>query len=104
MAKIDDANYTSIIPTAYVTAYPRTFTDIPYSNEIFDGLEALRKEGHLPEIEEDQKVDRLAPELEARYKLIDKLLAKAEITQVLELAAGLSTRGLLFTAEPSALY
>lgn len=104
MPMIEDANYTSIIPTAYVTAYPRTLTDIPYSSEIFEGLESFRKEEHLPEIEEDQKVDRLAPELEARYKLIDKLLANAGITQILELAAGLSTRGLLFTAHPSTLY
>jgi O-methyltransferase involved in polyketide biosynthesis len=104
MTKIDDANYTSIIPTAFVTAYPRTFTDIPYSSEIFEGLEAFRKKEHLPEIGEDQKIDRLAPELEARHKLIDKLLAISGATQVLELAAGLSTRGLLFSAKPLNLY
>ena len=29
MENIDDKNYETISPTAIVTSYPRTFTDIP---------------------------------------------------------------------------
>ncbi len=39
----------------------------------------------------------MAPEMEARYKLINKLLNKYGIKQVLELAAGYSSRGLIYS-------
>lgn len=39
----------------------------------------------------------MAPEMEARYKLINKLLNKYGIKQVLELAAGFSSRGLIYS-------
>lgn len=39
----------------------------------------------------------LAPEIEARYKLTNKLLDKYGIKQVLELAAGYSSRGLIYS-------
>lgn len=39
----------------------------------------------------------MAPEIEARYKLINKLLEQYEIKQVLELAAGYSSRGLIYS-------
>lgn len=39
----------------------------------------------------------LAPEIEARYKLTNKLLDKYNIKQVLELAAGYSSRGLIYS-------
>ncbi len=39
----------------------------------------------------------LAPEIEARYKLTNKLLNKYGIKQVLELAAGYSSRGLFYS-------
>lgn len=49
-------------------------------------------------------VDRLAVELEARSKLIDRLLAETGASQVLEIAAGFSSRGLVFTAQPNTQY
>lgn len=104
MPEIIDDDYTSIIPTAYLTAYPRTFTDIPYSKEIFDQLELIRAKGQLPELSEEFKIPRLAPELEARYKLIDRMLSQSDIHQVLELAAGLSARGLIMAADSSVEY
>lgn len=99
-----DEQYTSIIPTAYLTAYPRTLTDIPYSKEIFEELEKLRAEQGKPVLGEDIKVQRLAPELEARSKLIDKLLRDIGIDQILELAAGLSSRGLVMTTDSAVKY
>lgn len=94
---MEDKEYESIIPTAILTAYPRTLTDIPYAKEMFD---ELKKKA----ISVDLMLDKLAPEIEARYKLIDKLLKGTSITQILELASGYSTRGLDFTLNKNATY
>jgi len=82
-------DFESITPTAILTAYPRIFTDIPYSKEIFD---LLKKK---VTITDDLLNDLLAPELEARYKLTDKFLKENNINQVLEIAAGYSQRGMI---------
>lgn len=104
MERYSDENYISIIPTAYLTAYPRTFTDIPYSQEIFAELEHIKQQEGGQGINEEFKVQKLAPELEARYKLINLLLQKTGILQILELAAGLSTRGLSMVNNPNVKY
>lgn len=88
--KINDKDYEEISPTAIVTSYPRTFTDIPYEKNIYSWLSKnCTQEVTL------QK--RLAPEIEARYKLTNKLLDKLNVNQVLELAAGYSSRGLIYS-------
>jgi O-methyltransferase involved in polyketide biosynthesis len=87
------SDFTTIVPTAITVAYPRIFTDIPYSKEIFNYLKnKIEVEPYIPK-------DILAIELEARYKLIDRLLKNTKIKQILELAAGYSQRGLIFTEE-----
>lgn len=88
--KINDKDYEEISPTAIVTSYPRTFTDIPYEKEIYTWLSK-----HCTQEITLQK--RLAPEIEARYKLTNKLLDKLNVNQVLELAAGYSSRGLIYS-------
>ena len=83
-------SYESVSDTAIRTAYARTFSDIPYSKETY---EWLRKN-----CSEEVILNKLlAPEMEARYKLIDKLLKETGITQILELASGYSSRGLIFS-------
>lgn len=83
-------NYEEISPTAIVTSYPRIFTDIPYEKEIYNWLSNnVSKDVNLTK--------ELAPEIEARYKLVSKLLDKTKITQVLELAAGYTSRGLNYS-------
>ena len=83
-------DFESISPTAILTSYPRTFTDIPYEKEIYEWLNK--------NCNTNVKLNRmLAPEIEARYKLINKLLDKSDIKQVLELAAGYSSRGLIYS-------
>lgn len=87
---INNKEYEEISPTAIVTSYPRIFTDVPYEKEIYNWLEIhCNKEVTLNKM--------LAPEIEARYKLINKLLNKYGIKQVLELAAGYSSRGLIYS-------
>lgn len=87
---IDDKDYEEICPTAIVTSYPRIFTDIPYEKEIYNWLES-----HCNEEVTLNKL--LAPEIESRYRLINKLLDNSNIKQVLELAAGYTSRGLIYS-------
>lgn len=87
---INDKDYDEISSTAIVTSYPRIFTNIPYEKEIYDFLSNNCNE----------KVSlnkMLAPEIEARYKLTNKLLDNSNIKQVLELAAGYTSRGLIYS-------
>ena len=88
--EIKDKDYEEVSLTAFVKAYPRRYTDILYEKEINDWIEnncridvVLNKE--------------LAPEIEARCKLIDRLLDESKIKQVLELAGGYSSRGLRYS-------
>ena len=83
-------NFESISPTAIVTSYPRTFTDIPYEKEIYQWLQKNCKNN-------DVKLNKLlAPEIEARYKLTNKILDNLNIKQIVEIAAGYSSRGLIY--------
>lgn len=87
--EVNDDKFADVMRTAILTAYPRTFSDIPYAQEIFDELSQLDSP-----IEDDLLVTRLAPEIEARSKLIDRLLAQQHTSQVLELAAKCSVLAL----------
>lgn len=95
--------YDGIIPTGWLTAYGRTFSDIPYAQEIFDGLESSMGE-NPPEALDVMKDTELAPQFEARYKLLDRLIMQTGIRQILEVAAGLSSRGLALTEDDSLTY
>ncbi len=83
-------SFESICPTAILTSYPRIFTDIPYEKEIYGWLSNNCNE-------EVQLNKLIAPEIEARYKLANNLLDKLNISQVLELAAGYTSRGLRYS-------
>ena len=89
---INDKEYEEISSTAIVTSYPRIFTDIPYEKEIYEWLSR-----HCNEEVTLNKM--LAAEIEARYKLTNKLLDNSGIKQVLELAAGYSSRGLIYSSK-----
>ena len=82
--------FESVSPTAILTSYPRIFTDIPYEKEIYNWLSKnCNDKVSLNKL--------LAPEIEARYKLTDRIMEKLNISQVLELAAGYSSRGLIYS-------
>lgn len=87
---INDKDYEEISSTAIVTAYPRIFTDIQYEKEIYEWLSKHCKE-------EVALYKNLATEIESRYKLTNKLLEQSGIKQVLEIAAGYSSRGLIYS-------
>lgn len=93
----------NISPTAWTIAHRRTFTDIPYSKPIFDLIEQQRKLQGI-EISEELKSPQIAPQIEARYKLVNIMLEENNIKQVLEIAAGFSPRGLAMTDDASVTY
>lgn len=102
MTNIDDKNYADIIKTAFLMLYPRTLTDIPYSQKILNEVKKLSQDkGWGKNVDADAKK---AFTFEARYKLINKMLALSGITQVLELAAGFSQRGLIFSQKSNTVY
>lgn len=92
-------SFEKVIPTARMVAYRRTFSDIPYSIEIFEALEEIKKRNNYDEIPSDLKKPELSPQFEARHKLIDKLIYQTNSEQVLELASGFSSRGLSMSQE-----
>jgi len=90
--------FEKISPTAKLVAYSRTFTDIPFAREI--AIKSNAKQSF-----EEQTGDiRGSPIWEARYNVTDKIIKEHGITQVLEIAAGLSPRGLSMTRNSDVVY
>ncbi len=87
-------DYRKISPTAKIPAYWRSLSDIPFSKEI---AEAVGAEQTARQLLGDAllAVGKRSPVIfEVRYKSINHGLKKAGIDNVMELACGLSPRGL----------
>ena len=99
----DDYIHNKIGPLAKFVAYLRTFSDIPYSLEIADMARAER--AFLQQFGKNRElIEWAAPVVEARYKAIDYILILYGIRNILEVAAGLSPRGLAFTEDERTHY
>lgn len=96
-------SYEKISPTAKFVAYMRTFTDIPCAKEIAEESGSEKVFQELTD-ESAKSTVRLAPYWEARYKATNHILVEYGITQILEIAAGLSPRGLAMTRDPKIIY
>lgn len=98
-----ESSYEKISPTAKLVAQLRIFTDIPFVKEI---AKESRSEETFKELVGDmnESIIRFAPLIEARYKATDKILKQRGINQVLEIASGLSPRGLAMTENPNIIY
>ena len=86
--------------TADGVAYRRTFTGIPYSNQIFHFLE---NNGGMMDPKEKARADAMPgiiPLFESRYLITDQEPEKSGISQVIELASGLSPRGFTWAHNP----
>lgn len=95
--------FENISPTAKMVAYLRTFTDIPFAKEIAGKSNA--KQSFEEQTGKDaESMVRAAPIWEARYAVTDKVIKEQGITQILEVAAGLSPRGLSMTGNPKVVY
>lgn len=86
-----------ISPTAWTVAHGRTFSDIPFSKEIFAEAQRIGVEGVDDETAEELTSVDLAPRFEARYKMINHLVRGTELRQILEVASGLTPRGMEMT-------
>lgn len=100
------SDFSSISPTAKLVAYFREFTDIPCAKDVARIIDAKTVTETLcpdPVMLNDLK-KFVAPAVEARYKSMISAIKTTGIHQVLELAAGLSFRGIVMTTDPDMLY
>lgn len=95
--------YAKISSTARYVAYLRSFADIPYAKEIAEECSAGDAFRRLSR-EEAESTVRLAPYWEARYKTTNRILSECGLTRILEIAAGLSPRGLEMTKDPDVVF
>jgi O-methyltransferase involved in polyketide biosynthesis len=92
--------------TARLAAYMRQFSDIPFATDVAQHLRAEQAFEQLLANDRLRPQDLLwyAPIFEVRYKSIGEAIRKSGATQVLELASGLSLRGLAMTRDPAITY
>jgi O-methyltransferase involved in polyketide biosynthesis len=95
-AHVKKYNFEKVAKTAYGPAYARTFTKIPYATEVRNALLSII--GKNAAEQEGLMMPELVPFFEARYLMTDRLLAENGATQVLEIGAGLSFRGIRMTS------
>ena len=85
--------------TAFPVAYSRTFSDIPYSQEIAELCDATSLAADNAEMHR-----QLAPYFEARSKALTILAQSSGAKNFLELASGMGSRDLIITRDPSVNY
>lgn len=95
--------YEKISATAKLVAHVRTFTDIPFAREIA-AASGAEKDFQTSTGKSVETITQLTPLWEARYKATDQIIAQHHITQVMEIAAGLSPCGLAMTENPNVVY
>ncbi len=98
---VQEESYAKISPTAKLVAYGRTFTDIPFAREIAAECDA---EKAFQTLSVAESLPLQVPLWEARYKTTNQIIAREGMTQILEIAAGLSPRGLAMTDDPDVVY
>ncbi len=81
--------------TAVWTAYLRSFSDIPFAKKLYHELSQIEYGKESVGLQRPT----MAPQYEARYKILTKLLLDSKINQVIELAAGFTGRGLALASE-----
>ena len=100
------SDHSLISPTAKLVAWWRSYSDIPYakeSSELSHAYTAVHKMMAPLQITPEQTLWG-APILEIRYKSLLREIKKSGIKQVMELASGISLRGLTMTADPTIRY
>jgi O-methyltransferase involved in polyketide biosynthesis len=99
-----NTNYEMISPTALAVANSRAFSDIPYAREIFTAVEKIGRKNGYSSLSKVLRFREVAPTYEARYKLVNKILFESKKKQILEIASGLSPRGIFLTQQSSIQY
>ena len=94
-------------PTAWGIAYRRAGCDIPYAKEIYDELvKVMTSEERVVRWKLSfRKKSSATPQFEARYKLLNRILRKTGIKQIIELASGIfCPRGIEMTQDKTVTY
>lgn len=100
---VQAGRFDKISPTAFLVAYARQFTDIPYAKELAQLVEAHAVvESLLGQAVNEPAV--IAALIEARYKTINHVMSQYEATQVLELASGLLPRGMKMSENSNVIF
>jgi len=102
-----NADFEKVSMTAKLTAYMRQYSDIPFAQDVARYIQAEKAIQRLQQAESFNMDELLwyAPFFEARYKSIAKIIENQGFQQVLELASGLSLRGLAMTLrDPVLIY
>jgi len=102
----EQRKYENIGPTAALVAYYRSASDIPFAKEVAREINAEEISQKLTT--KDQlllpKMQVMQVVFEARFKSVDAVLGQYPyITQVMEIPAGFSTRGMAMTVENPAI-
>ncbi|MBD2681805.1 MULTISPECIES: class I SAM-dependent methyltransferase [Nostoc] len=100
MNKQQTNDFEKIVLTGFMVSLARQFTDISYAKEL---AQLIERQGlvKLPQPQNQDKSVLLTARVEARYKAMNKVIAEYQITQVLELASGLLSRGLVMSSNPN---
>ncbi len=101
-----DIDYEKISLTAQLAAYMRQFSDIPFASDVAELLHSRQVFEALLRGQQMTPDDLLwyAPIFEVRYKSVTEAIRRSGSGQVLELASGLTLRGLSFTQDPRYTY
>ncbi|HEY3343151.1 MAG TPA: class I SAM-dependent methyltransferase [Anaerolineae bacterium] len=99
-------NFDKVSLTAKLAAYMRQYSDIPYAREVAEHIQAREAFEKLLADSRMSPEDLLwyAPIFEIRYKSIAETIRKSGARQILELASGISLRGLAMTQDPALTY
>jgi O-methyltransferase involved in polyketide biosynthesis len=103
---VNDAGFEKVSLTARLAAYMRQFSDIPFAQDVAQRVRAEEAFKQLLQEHQMQPEDLLwyAPIFEVRYKSIVEAIRKSGIRQVLELASGLTLRGLALVLDQEITY
>ncbi|MGD0876741.1 MAG: class I SAM-dependent methyltransferase [Anaerolineales bacterium] len=101
-----DIDYEKISLTAHLAAYMRQFSDIPFASDVAELLHSREVFEALLLGQQMTPEDLLwyAPIFEVRYKGVTEAIRRTGSRQVLELASGLTLRGLAFTQDSRYTY
>jgi hypothetical protein len=99
-------NFDKIGLTAKLAAYMRQYSDIPFAKDVAQHLRAQEVFEKLLQDNQMSPEDLLwyAPIFEVRYKSVTETIRKSGTRQILELASGISLRGLALTQDPGVTY
>src|SRR5512141_3281682 len=99
-----EVNFEKIGLTARLAAYMRQYSDIPFATQVAQRLGAQATFEKLLHDSHMTPADLLwyAPIFEVRYKSIAQTIRASGCRQVIELASGVSLRGLAMTRDDAA--